>query len=56
MEYRCEAGSRTWHFHRDCPSWPHQFNLIVSEKISENHEICPECIALRDQQKKPDEK
>ena len=46
MQYRREVGRHTWHFHRNCPDWPSEFNLIISAEPWADGELCKQCVAL----------
>jgi hypothetical protein len=52
MEYRRHLKSQTWHFCRDCSQWPRDFNIILSERLRPDSELCSECVALA-QQREP---
>ena len=50
MEYRRHLKSETWHFRRDYSQWPSQFNIILSEELRPDSQLCSERIA-QDQQR-----
>src|SRR4051794_31571144 len=53
MEYRRGTKSQTWHFCRNCSHWPSDsFNIIVSKKLPPDFELCLECVALMDQERR----
>jgi len=49
MKYRRHLKSQTWHFQRDCSQWPNNFNIILTEILRADFEVCSECIALEKQ-------
>ena len=51
MEYRRDIDKAIWHFCGRCPLWPEETsNVIVSEKLPPDFELCDICGELPDQQ------
>ena len=54
MKYRRYVDAQTWHFSEKCSQWPRNFDVIASQELRDDFEICAECIALGQQESKPD--
>jgi len=48
MEYRRSLQSQVWHFCRNCPEWPSEFNLVITTKPLADAHVCGACLALHE--------
>ena len=52
MEYRSKGEQDIWHFCRKCSKWPRSnFDALSFQNLSDNFELCKECVALNHQGK-----
>jgi hypothetical protein len=50
MEYRRDIDKPIWHYCDRCPLWPEEtYNIIVSEKLPPDFELCEICSELPQQ-------
>ena len=53
MEYRCDDHG-VWHFFNSCPLWPEDsLNIIISETLPPDFQVCETCIAREGKPRKP---
>jgi len=45
-QYRRLIGAQTWHFCLNCPNWPEQDYVTLSD-FPRTHEMCDECISKK---------